>query len=419
MNKQESITKEEIEDWEENNKVPSYVGKDGFVSKERYIKVELQKKQNKVELKDVKKVLKKWLELPDTKYIDLVLASYLATQADENPLWIFIKGSSSCGKSTIIEALDGIPHVRRVDTLTKNTLASGKLDKKGKKVKDLGEELQGKDTLLAFPDLACMKTLNSDEKKAIFGQLRNLYDEIIQKDTGNGISKKYDGCHVCLIAGTTPDIEKEFALANQLGTRQLTYKVYFPKSARRRAKQKVVNNMGKKKQRKSEVRNVIHQFLLTHNFNDVNIPVEIQEFCFDKADEISLMRATVTYEGRTGDLAGEVSEEEGFRVLTQLLLLYQALKSIDTNYRSRDFKKIVENLVRNSANPNRYRIYKELKDNPDTTYTINDLRKKLILGHKLIKRQLNVLYAMDIITLKETFDTYSNKTEKVEVQFKQ
>jgi len=408
------LSETELKDWKKSNKIPSWVGKPGNITEEGYVKMQLQKDDYDLSLKELKDILKKWLELPDTK----LLACYIATEANDNPLWIFIKGSSSCGKSTLLEALTGLEKIRRVDVLTKNTLASGKLNKKGKAVKDLGEELQGKRTLLIFPDLACMKTLNSDEKKAIFGQLRNLYDGFIQKDTGNGISKNYDDCHVCLLAGTTPDVEKEFSLANQLGTRQLTYKVYFPKSSRRKAKELVVENMGKKKERDREIKDAMHRFLRCHRFKETTIPKEIKEFCFEKVDEIASMRATANFESRTGRLSSEVSEEEGFRALSQLLLLYQALKSVDKNYKSENFKKIVNNIVKNSANSNRYRIYKLLKEHPDKEFTMNALKKKLILGRREITRECFVLHALGIINLKEEFNTDSLKTENIIVSFK-
>ena len=99
-----------------------------------------------ITLKQVYATVQKWLYMPNTERIDVILAAVLSLFYDGNPLWLFLIGQSGDGKTEIVQALHGLPFVRKIDQLTANTFASGR-----KGAKDLGSELTGNKTILALP----------------------------------------------------------------------------------------------------------------------------------------------------------------------------------------------------------------------------------------------------------------------------
>ena len=127
-----------------------------------------------ITLADVYNMVRKWLYMPSTERIDVILATAISLHYKGNPLWVFIVGKSGDGKTELVKALDGLPHTRKIDQLTGNTLASGK-----KGAHDLGSELTGRRTILIFTDLACLTSINKDEKKRIWGQFRTLYGRAV------------------------------------------------------------------------------------------------------------------------------------------------------------------------------------------------------------------------------------------------
>ena len=152
----------------------------------------------KASLENVHKTFQKWYHIPDTNNIDIILATVLTYAMEGDPLWLIYYGASGDLKSSIVKSLLGLPNVKLVDNLTVNTLASGKPN-----AGDLGQELQHANTIILIPDMATLMSKNTDEKNEVWGQLRTLYDGYVNKRTGSGVNKAYEGCHVTLIGCAT------------------------------------------------------------------------------------------------------------------------------------------------------------------------------------------------------------------------
>jgi hypothetical protein len=235
----------------------------------------MSKKPATVTLQQVYDVIQKWLFFPLTERIDVILATVISLFYEGNPLWLFIIGRSGDAKTEIVKALDGLKFIRRIDQITANTFASGRKD-----AKDLGSELTGRRTILLFTDLACLISLNKDEKKKIWSQFRTLYDGDIYKDTGSGCDKpKYQNCHVVVIACVTRVIKEEHHIHQQLGTRELLYDTNAEFTDNLSKMKQVYKNTGKREEMRTEIRDAIQGFILTHRFNtDITIPDDILDY---------------------------------------------------------------------------------------------------------------------------------------------
>lgn len=126
-------------------------------------------------------------------------ATVLSAKTQGDPIWMFIVGPASSGKTTILDAFSEC-HVMTVhrSTLTKTSLVSGRamdedpsilgmIDKKCLMIKDLT-------MLLMSPVTALEET---------FGTLRDAYDDSVFVQFGNGVTRHYKNLRFSWLAGVT------------------------------------------------------------------------------------------------------------------------------------------------------------------------------------------------------------------------
>ena len=361
----------------------------------------------------------------DMKIVDVVLSAYLTVVNDSDPLWIYLVGRSGGWKSEILSSLVGMENVKVLIDVSKPAFVSAYRGKNGNKVADIGSELQGKHTLLLFPDLASLSSKDPREKRDLFAMFRTLYDGKLFRSTGTGEQMEYNDCHVNVLGGITPTAMREDLQAQvQLGTRELCFGTTEENS--------YVTDIEKMRQAisgqipKKEIRRILKQtiqgFLLkkirrfpvgeTFN-NDIDLPEELKEWLYRQCVLLSYMRASQDIDWYSGEVKGDTDREVPTRLVIQLRLLYQGLKSLDPDYSDDRFKSIVRNIVRNSGNKVRYDIYHFLKtvhqQNPDLEYSISDIQKELAIGRKIVLSQCGVLVNLGIISIRHELENHFGK----------
>jgi hypothetical protein len=88
-----------------------------------------------VMLSDVRAAFVEWMagasERPDRVHqIDIALSTTVGNRMDGDPLWVFIIAPPSGGKTEVVRALDDVPDVYPLSSLTPLTFASG-FERKG------------------------------------------------------------------------------------------------------------------------------------------------------------------------------------------------------------------------------------------------------------------------------------------------
>jgi len=160
-----------------------------------------------------------WLLLPSPEPIDVALATVLANRLAAEPLWIMLVGSPSSGKTEIITALRGLPDVHPLTKLTPSTFASGWGDPYKTSLLP-----KIKDKILTLKDFTTILTLHRESRAEIFAQLREIYDGAFKAEWGTGKSLEWEG-KVGLLAGCTPEIDRQWAFNAVLGERFVFYRM--------------------------------------------------------------------------------------------------------------------------------------------------------------------------------------------------
>jgi hypothetical protein len=131
----------------------------------------------------------------------------IANFCEGSPDILGIIGPSGSTKTELIRSLGETQnqYVYPVSTITEHTLVSGHKDSN-----DLVPQLKGR--ILAIKDLTSILARKEDVRAAIFADFRELTDEYIRKEFGNGIAKEYGGIHSSILFASTTAIERYYSM---------------------------------------------------------------------------------------------------------------------------------------------------------------------------------------------------------------
>ncbi len=163
----------------------------------------------------------KYLVIKDDKYIDIIFAVIFANRLDSKPVWMYLVGAPSSGKTEILQALVG-PEVEQISKLSAHSLNSGYVDPKNKLADfSLLPKIDGKTIIIK--DFTALLNSRSDTLMEITGQLRDAYDGSSRSVFGTGKDVTYKS-KFGIIAGVTNAIDRHRAVLTELGERFLTYR---------------------------------------------------------------------------------------------------------------------------------------------------------------------------------------------------
>lgn len=345
-------------------------------------------------LQDLYIVYKKWLYLEDTKRIDIVLATYLTQYLDGTPIWLIIVGNSGDGKTEQIMALNKCDNFKILHNLTSKTLVSG-----NPKVNDLAPELNNK--VVIIPDMAQLLQLSPQEKGELWGQLRDLYDGFAGKNSGAGKRANYDKLRITLIGCSTPKIDSQILVHQDLGTRELIYRTEDITDDFTLMKFAMRNETEEKKMRQ-EMCDITFNFLKDKRI----IQRELEESELEELQNIALFiaqsRATAEYDSYTNELRNFVYPERPTRVVKQLKRIYMALLSLEQDYSKNRAFEILWHLAKSCAFPLRISIFEHfvrdfISKNHIEEFSTSKVANTLLIGKRSAQRELFILWNMGII----------------------
>lgn len=345
-------------------------------------------------LQDVYDVVGKYLYISDYDRIDTILATVLTNQRPGDPVWLFIVGNSGDWKSAFTNSLAELPNCRKLDQITKNSLATGKKD-----AADLGMKLVNNSTILLFPDMAALTSMKAEDKNAVWGQFRTLYDGDIFKETGSGVTKAYENCHVTIIACATSAIRDEILIHAQLGTRELIYDTAADIVDNNKKITAALNNESCEEEMKRDISQVVLNFFNGRKYKEFPLSEEMDLFIKKEANRLSILRAGTAVDRYDREVISDVDPEVPTRAAKQFKKLYSGLKSIDDNYPDKKIKKIISHIVDSTGNKLRKKIMKMLQET-DEWVKATDIAYKTKIGYRSVKQQLSILFNLDLIDRK-------------------
>jgi hypothetical protein len=362
------------------------------------------------QLDNVYAVFDKWMQISDRKRIDVILAVALSHHIKGIPIWLIVIAPSGDGKNELLLALENRPDVYHIKSLNANALCSGQINKREI---DLAKKLDGK--IMLIPEMAQLLTMSWEQKAMIWSQFKNLYDGYAGKETGGGTNPKYSGLRVSFLGGSTPKIDSQIIIHNELGTRELEWRSDGEDDGGNKVKLKVYENEGEEIQMRREISGIVDMYLRhrIEKIKEIQVSDEIRNKIFDYTDYLAMMRCPAEIDTPSGELINFVSPERPTRSLKQLKKLYVSLKNLDDNYSDERALEIIKKVVKSSGVTIRQRIYSLLiEDEEDFTkfdrnnFTTKQIAEILRMNWKTVYRELNTLHALDLLNRKDPNPDY-------------
>jgi len=172
-------------------------------------------------------VFRRWLHLPDTGAVEIVLATIAANRLEGDPVWMLLVGPPGGGKSEAINSVAGLSDVHPTATLTEAALLSGTPNKeraqtaKGGLLREIGDF-----GIVVCKDFGSVLSMNRDARSAVLAALREVYDGAWTRHVGTdgGKTLSWTG-KVGLLAGCTPTIDRHHGVMGTMGERFCLYRL--------------------------------------------------------------------------------------------------------------------------------------------------------------------------------------------------
>ena len=352
-------------------------------------------------LEEVYKVYKRYFHVEDTKRIDIVLATALSQKLPGIPIWLILVGASGDMKSVQLNSIR-TENTMVMHNLTSKTLVNGYKNKI--KYPDLAPELDNK--IVIIPDMAQILKLPPAEKGELWGQLRDLYDGLAGKMSGMGSRAQYENIKVTLIAGSTPAIDGQILVHQDLGTRELIYRTKGSKLKKSVMKmcfdnEELEEMIGKELREKTS--DFLREVYIVRDF----INEDIINKLMDISTYITYMRANAEFD-YSNDLRNDVYPEEPTRIAKQMKRLFVCLMNLSNDYPEDRAIKILWQVARSSAFPLRIKIFEYMLANPTKEHSTTQLSELLHIGRSTVKRECSVMWNIGLVHCrKESINSFN------------
>jgi hypothetical protein len=319
-----------------------------------------------VPLSMLKALFKRHYYYSDDNVIDVVLGTVAGNDFDNDPLWLYLIGPPSAGKTELLYSIFDCPETYFLSDFTPNSLISGYRDpppEGGKRKKDepseedlarlegeggardteeqvapaeadededpeysLLPELNGK--VVVTKDFTLIHDKPAETRAQILSILRDVYDGFASRRVGN--AKKTKGFHSRFnyLAGMTPDIEKSWSL-NTLGERFLMYRILI--EDRRTHARLALANVRKKGGTapgalavRKQLQTAVKRFMEHLKRFEPEVDDETAERIIDLAEILSTCR-TYVYRDKNDDMPCLPQAELAARVAKQLMRVGQSV----------------------------------------------------------------------------------------------
>jgi hypothetical protein len=284
--------------------------------------------------------------LEDEALLPLLVSMVVGARLNAPPVWLFLIGPSSGGKSTMLSVINKVKFITELSDLTTNTFLSGM--KVAGKETSLLKKL-GNNFVVVMKDFTTMIAKDDVAKGQIIAQMREIYDGYISKATGHGDlivwgekEKRWKGTFIMAATEGIFKIQEDFA---DMGTRAINY-VFLPQHRKNTTRASIRNKRNNEafNTQLGILQNDVAEFVdeMIANAPDVFplLDPEFEEEIIDVADLSSMCRSIVVRDYR-GEKSLALSAEFPMRMAEQLLAIAQFMTYVNGGTMTEPMKKAV------------------------------------------------------------------------------
>ncbi|MGA2068766.1 MAG: hypothetical protein ABSG86_27610 [Thermoguttaceae bacterium] len=269
-------------------------------------------------LSQCRKVFAKWLLLPDSTVVDIVLGCAVGNELQGDPLWLLLVGPPGDGKTELLRSLFAHEAVCSLSSFSPQALISGLKPEKGEADPSLLPDLNGR--LVIVKDFGMVLQMRRESRHEVFSLLRDVYDGESSKGFGSGGEKiKRFQAKFNLLVGTTDAVELYGDLNQQLGERFLRY--HLPIGDAKAKIKRALDNEGSKDRMRRELSDAAVGFLHGATRRRPSVPARVKASLVNLAHLLAKARTSVCRDRNSKEIVTDPVPETGTRIANQLLRL--------------------------------------------------------------------------------------------------
>lgn len=252
----------------------------------------------------------RWLHLPDSDLVVLVLGATAANLLEGDALWLLVVGPPGAGKTEVLQPLTTLEYVHPAATITEAALLSGSPRKShepgatGGLLREVGDF-----GIVVAKDFSGVLSMHRDSRAAVLAALREIFDGSWSRPVGTGGGRvlTWKG-KAGLIGGVTPSVDRHAAVMGALGERFVLYRISDDTSASKA--DRALANFGDEKQMRTELAVAVEKVM-------ANLDVDYRG-ALDDAD-----RARIVALAEFAVRARTAVERDGYRRTVQVMPEYE------------------------------------------------------------------------------------------------
>ena len=258
---------------------------------------------------------------PELGAVRALCSAFAAHTLSGPPVWPMLIAPPGSMKTDLVKALDGLPKVHLIDTVTPHTFLSGQIDdpkKKGKVPPSLLHRI-GPDGIMVCADFGTVISMNRDCRASVLADLRRIYDGQLRQEFGTDENlKKHEWRgRITFIAAATPDVDVHYGIFQTLGERFLMVRWHRPGGIN--AALKAMNQNGKLAEK--ELKEAVHALLQTVPTSEPRLPEELQRKLAALSEFVVRARTHVPRNGYSKDIVYVPEPEAATRLAQQVAQL--------------------------------------------------------------------------------------------------
>ena len=220
------------------------------INHEREKELALIRAMPPIKFSELEDKVNSWMMQADPHALKIMAALVIANKLPGDPVWMFIVGPSSGGKTMMLSLLNKLEETYPLSSLTPNTLVSGQRGNNGL-LFDIDK------MILTFKDFTTVLQLYQEARNEIMSQLREVYDGAFKKTYGTGENRDWTG-KIGFIAGVTTVVDMTSQLYSALGERFIQYRLITPD--RKEVAMFAINSSSKKKSTQADAKKEVQEY---------------------------------------------------------------------------------------------------------------------------------------------------------------
>lgn len=215
---------------------------------------------------ELRSLLDRWFYKPDHQVLRIAMGTIQSHYLNlGDPAWLFVVAPPGCGKTAItVMGAAELPEVVPLSDISDKAFLSGFYGHRDPGILEkLGETTTQDQTfttvgngVLLLKDFTTVLSMRREQRSAILGQLREIYDGEFRRTFGTGVTKVWKG-RVGMIAAVTPALDRHYSIFSTLGERFLQVRWHRPDSPF--AGEKAIDQQGDESQIRQDAQRSVGQ----------------------------------------------------------------------------------------------------------------------------------------------------------------